>query len=267
MIRSSLCALVLLVIFGICGNAQWLTQRTNGIPRTPDGNVDLSAPAPKAADGHPDLSGLWQPLAGASGTLGIGETRRPPYFLDITADMKPGDVPFRPWAEAEYRRRVERQSKDDPAAQCQPTGIPALNTYPQPFKILQLPALIVILYENNTDFRQIFMDGRPHPHDPQPTWMGYSIGRWQGDALVVETIGFTDRSWLDRTGHPHSESMRVTERFRRFAFGRMDIEITIDDPQTYTKPITFTQPQQFLPDTELLEHFRTDNEKFSKTLR
>lgn len=126
---------------------------------------------------------------------------------------------------------------------------------------------MVVLYENNTDFRQIFLDGRAHPIDPQPTWMGYSIGRWDAGTLVVETMGFTDRSWLDRTGHPHRESMRVTERFRRLDVGRMEIEITIDDPQTYTRPIVFKQPLRLLADTELLEHFCTDNEKFSRTLR
>jgi len=184
-----------------------------------------------------------------------------PYFFDITADMKPEEVPFQPWAETEYRRRVERHSQDDPTARCQPTGVPALNTYPLPFKIIQAPRLIVILYENNTDFRQIFLDGRQHPRDPQPTWMGYSIGRWEGDTLVVDTIGFNDQSWLDRTGHPHSESMRVIERFRRLNFGRMEIQITVDDPKTYKTALTFTQSQNLLPDTELLEHFCTENEK------
>jgi hypothetical protein len=248
-------------ILGEPAAGQWLTHPTSGIPRTPDGRPNLLAPAPRSADGKADLSGLWLPDAGPLATKGIGETLRSPYFLDITADMKPEEVRFMPWAEAEYRRRTERHSQDDPTARCQPTGVPSLNTYPMPFKIVQTPALIVVLYENNTDFRQIFTDGRAQPQDPAPTWMGYSVGHWEGDTLVVNSTGFNDRSWLDRTGHPHSEAMRVTERFRRLAFGRMEIQITIDDPITYQRPLVFTQAEQLLPDTELLEHFCTDNEK------
>jgi hypothetical protein len=132
-----------------------------------------------------------------------------------------------------------------------------------PYKIIQAATLIVVLHENNTDFRQIFMDGRSHPVDPNPTWMGYSIGSWEGDTLVVDSIGFNDQSWLDRSGHPHSESLHVIERFRRLDFGHMDIQITIDDPKTYTRPLTFTQPQALLPDTELLEHFCTRTKRTS----
>jgi hypothetical protein len=242
-------------------DAQWLGHPTSGIPRTRDGQPDLSARAPTTREGKPDLSGIWLPASGPGGTKGIGETLRSPYFLDITADLKPEEVPFQPWASAEYKRRVERHSQDDPTARCQPTGVPALDTYPMPYKIIQAATLIVVLHENNTDFRQIFMDGRSHPVDPNPTWMGYSIGSWEGDTLVVDSIGFNDQSWLDRSGHPHSESLHVIERFRRLDFGHMDIQITIDDPKTYTRPLTFTQPQALLPDTELLEHFCTENEK------
>jgi hypothetical protein len=181
--------------------------------------------------------------------------------------MKPEDVPFKPWAEAEYRRRVARDSVDDPAAHCQLIGLPGLDTYPLPFQILQQPAFVVILYENDTDFPQIFLDGRDHPRDAQPIWMGYSTGKWESDRLVVETIGFNDRSWLDRTGRPHSESLRVIERFWRLDVGRMEIEITVDDPQTYTRPIVFTQLLRLLPDTELLEYVCSHNKKFFKAVR
>jgi hypothetical protein len=260
-------ALLFLLISGLSATAQWLSHPTSGIPRTPDGRPDLSAPAPVAANGKPDLSGLWMPDPAAGGTKGIGETVRSPYFLDITAGMKPEDVPFKPWAEAEYRRRLARDSVDDPAAHCQPMGLPGLDTYPLPFKILQNLALVLILYEHNSDFRQIFLDGRDHPRDPQPTWMGYSTGKWEADRLVVETVGFNDRSWLDRRGHPHSESLGVIERFRRLDVGRMEVEITIDDPQTYTRPIVFTQLLRLLPDSELLEYVCSDNEKFFNAVR
>ncbi|MEO8257788.1 MAG: hypothetical protein ABI868_10635 [Acidobacteriota bacterium] len=244
--------------------AQWPDRPAIGIPRTPDGKPDLSARLPAGPDGRPDLSGIWLPDPGSAGTKGIGESLRSPYFVDVTSDLDPAKVPFQPWAEAQYRRHRERNMMDDPTARCQPTGVPALDTYPFPFKVLQLRGLVVILYENNTDFRQIFIDGREAPRDPTPTWMGYSVGKWEGDTLVVESIGFNDRSWLDRSGHPHSESLRVIERFRRMDVGRMEITITIDDPKTYTGPITFTQAQKLLPDAELLEHFCTDNEKSSQ---
>jgi len=259
-IRTAIAILMLGALAGPA-HAQWLGHPTNGIPRTRDGQPDLSAPAPRTREGKADLSGLWLPDSGPRGTKGIGDTVRSPYFLDITADMKPEEVPFQPWAAAEYKRRVERGSQDDPTARCQPTGVPALNTYPMPSKIIQTPELIVILYENNTDFRQIFVDGRSQPRDPNPTWMGYSTGRWEGDTLVVDSNGFNGQSWLDRSGHPHSDSLHVIERLRRLDFGHMEIQITIDDAKTYTRPLTFTQPQILLADTELLEHFCTENEK------
>ena len=259
-------ALSTMLLSGRVG-AQWLHHPASGTPRTPDGKADLSAPAPRTADGKPDLSGIWLPDPGPAGTKGIGEVLRSPYFVDITTDLSPEKVPFQPWAEAQYRRHRERNMMDDPTARCQPTGVPALDTYPFPFKVLQMPGLVVILYENNTDFRQIFADGRELPRDPQPTWMGYSVGKWDRDTFVVESFGFNDRSWLDRSGHPHSESLRVIERFRRLDFGRMEIQITIDDPNAYTRPITFTQAQKLVPDTELLEHFCTDNEKSAQHFR
>ena len=264
-------ALVTVVLSAILlpgySGAQWLDHPTSGIPRTPDGKPVMTAPTPRAADGKPDLSGIWLPDSGPAGTKGIGETLRSPYFLDITADLNPEKVPFQPWAEAQFRRHRDRNMMDDPTARCQPTGVPALSAYPFPSKVLQLPGLMVILYENNTDFRQIFMDGRQLPRDPQPAWMGYSIGKWDGDTLVVESTGFDPRSWLDRFGHPHSEAMRVVERFHRLNFGRMDVQITIDDPKAYTQAITFTQTQKLLPDTELLEHFCMDNEKSAQHFR
>jgi hypothetical protein len=268
---SRISGMVRLVLIGLLlpsySGAQWLDHPTSGIPRTPDGKPDLSAPTPRAGDGKPDLSGIWLPDPSPAGTRGIGETARSPYFLDITAGLNPEKVPFQPWAEAQFQRHRERNGMDDPTSRCQPAGVPALSTYPLPSKVLQLPGLVVILYENNTDFRQIFTDGRALPRDPQPAWMGYSVGKWDGDTFVVESIGFDNRSWLDRSGHPHSEAMRVVERFHRQEFGRMDVQITIDDPKAYTQAITFTQVQRLLPDTELLEHFCTDNERSSQHFR
>jgi len=254
-------------LFTALAGAQWLEHPSRGIPRLPNGRPNLSAPVVRLADGKIDLSGLWQLDAATSATRGPQGAVLSPYYVDVTADMKQDEVPFLPWAEAEYKRRLGRQSRDDPAARCQPYGVPAAGTYPAPFKIVHTADLLVILYEANTTFRQVFLDGRQHPREPQPTWMGYSTGQWDGDTLVVTSAGFNDRSWLDRRGHPHTESLRVTERFRRADFGHLEVGVMIEDPGAYTRPLTFTQRQELLVDSELLEHFCTENEKFNSQIR
>ena len=232
---------------------QWLDHPTAGIPRTADGVPDLSAPAPRTAEGRPDLSGIWGPEF----VRGV-----PKYLLNIAVDLEPEGVPFQEWARSLYRERMEWNSKDDPLARCKPTGIPRLIGFPAPFKIVQLPALLVILYEQDTTYRQIFMDGRALPTEvSQPSWMGYSVGRWEGDVLAVESVGFNATSWLDVQGHPHTEAMRVIERYRRVNIGQLEIHITIDDPNAYTRPWTVIQHPRLLADTELLELFCTENEK------
>jgi hypothetical protein len=243
-------------------SAQWLSQPTQGIPRTLDGKPNLSAKAPKAPRGQADLSGVWRPEPDPNGKPdAFAPEILPRYFLNIAADLKPEDVPYQPWAATLFKQRGERHGADDPTSRCQPYGVPAVDTIPAPFKILQMPSMIAILYEGDTTFRQIFMDRRQLPKDPAPSWMGYSIGRWESDTLVVDTVGLTERSWLDRFGHPHSDALHVVERFRRRDFGHMDIQITIDDSKAYTKPIQYTQIQMLLPDTDLLEYFCSDNEK------
>lgn len=142
--------------------------------------------------------------------------------------------------------------------------MPALNTTPIPFKLVQLPELVVILFEKDVDYRQIFMDSRSLPDDPNPSFMGYSVGHWEGDTLVVESSGFNETTWLDRFGHPHTQAMKLTERFRRLTIGRMELEMTIDDPGALTAPITFTQSLVRMPDTELLEHYCIENERSSQ---
>jgi hypothetical protein len=229
-------------------SAQWLKYPTPGIPRTADGKPNLSAPAPKTADGKADISGLWL-------TAGI-------YIGDIAKDLKPGEVPFQPWAEELYKHRRETLSKDDPTGRCIPGGVPRSTAVPYPFKILNTPSgIVVVLYEAVHAYRQIFTDGRPLPKDPNPNWLGYSVGHWEGDTFVVESAGFNDNVWLDNNGHPATESLRVTERFRRKDFGHMSIDITIDDPKAYTKPWNVTLPLVLQPDTEMLEYICPENEK------
>ena len=162
-------------------------------------------------------------------------------------------MPFQPWAETLYKQRRANSSKDDPATA---SSVACTIGSSVPFKILQVPGMVVILYEAVHAYRQIFTDGRKIPENPQPTWFGYSVGRWEGDTLVVETTGFNDKGWLDNAGKPATDQLHVTERFIRKDFGNIDIQITIDDPKAYTRPWTVTQPLAFQADTELLEHLQ-----------
>jgi hypothetical protein len=229
-------------------SAQWLDYPTAGIPRKADGTPDLSAPVPRTKDGKPELAGLWRPAPGLVG--------------DMARNLKPGEVPYQPWAEELFKYRRSTNSKDDPTASCIVGGVPRSDFVGYPFKILQVPGMVAILYEAVHSYRQIFSDGRPFPKDPNPSWFGYSVGRWEGDAFVVQTEGFNDKGWLDNAGRPATEKLKVTERFVRKDFGHMDIEVTIDDSKAYTKPWTVVQPLAYQPDTELLEYMCNENNKY-----
>jgi hypothetical protein len=177
--------------------------------------------------------------------------------MNLAAGLKPDDVPYQPWAKALAEQRQSALHKDDPLAQCMPPGVPRVNTSMyHPFKILQMPHELVMLYETSTNeiFREVYTDGRPLPKDPQPSWKGYSVGRWDGDTMVVDTIGFNARGWIDtEKGRPQTEALHVTERFRRLDVGHMQIDVTIDDPKAYTHPWSATIQVNLLPDTELIE--------------
>jgi hypothetical protein len=220
------------------------------MPRTKEGKPNLSAPAPRAADGKPDLSGLWG--------------MNPGPYTNIATDLKPEDV--QPWADALFKQHAGALGRDDPAqAQCLPQG-PRANLYPPEMeKFIQTPGVLVVLIED-LSYRQIFLDGRELPTDPDPSFMGYSVAHWDGDTLVAETMGFKDRTWLDMAGHPHTEALRITERFRRRDFGHMEISETIDDPKAFTKPFTITIKAEIVPDTEILEYVCAENEKDHKHL-
>jgi hypothetical protein len=245
--RFPLIATVAALAVAATVSAQWFKLPTPGIPRNADGKANLSAPAPKQADGKPEFAGIWQ-VAGK-------------YLQNIAADLKPGEVPFQPAAQAVFdQRRDGSRGIDDPAAHCMP-GMPKLNALPYPFKIVEIPGEVIILSEGFTIFRQIYTDGRPLPKDPVPAWLGYSVGRWEPDALVVDTIGINGTTWMDNAGHPHSEALHLTERFHRRDFGHLEIQMTFDDPQTYTKPWTITETATYQPDTELLEYICSENNK------
>jgi len=237
----------LLALFACISSAplagQWLNQPTAGIPRNADGKPNLTAPAPRAGDGHPDLSGFWR-----SNWTGI---------FDVTSDLKPGDIA--PWAQAVVKQRGEDLAKDYMPVLCLPAG-PAFPTSLMEARIIQTPSLVAVLNADLT-YRQIFMDGRALESDPNPTWMGYSVGRWENDTLVVESAGFNDRTWLDRTGHPHTEGLRTTERYRRLNFGRMELLLTYEDPAVYAKPFALKIDLSLAADTEMLEFVCNENEK------
>jgi hypothetical protein len=254
---------VLFVGACLSAQAQWLNQPMAGAPRTPDGNVDMKGPVPRM-NGKPDLSGIWQVEAeprAPGGLFGLGESPNSRYFRDILSDFKPGEEPLTPFGMEIFRKNTQAGSAAAQGLNCLPDGVPHADLLPEPFKILHSPGVIVILYEVETTFRQIFMDGRKQLTDPSPTWMGYSVGRWEGDTLVVDTLGFNNLGWLDARGHGHSEEMRVEERFHRRDYGHLELTITITDPKIFTRPITFSVVEGLLPDTDLLEHYCVENEK------
>ena len=250
------------LLFAAQASGQWEKTSDSSIPRTKQGQPNLSARPPKTGEGKIDLSGVWLSDPDPTGKPGgIENMVLPRYFINIAADLKPQEVPFLPAAEALFKQRLQNGGKDSPVAHCKPTGVPVINTVPIPFKIIQMPKLVVILYEENAVHRQIFLDGRRPVKDPEPRFMGYSSGKWDGDTLVVDTIGFNDQTWLDAIGHPHSDALRVTERFRRRDAGHLEIETTIEDPKMYSKPITYVHKTTLVPDEDLLEYFCSDNEK------
>jgi hypothetical protein len=238
---------VLLVACGIAAGvmvsgvvqAQGLHVPDQRLPRLSNGRPNLTAPAPKARDGKPDLSGIWN-------------TPDDKYLRNLAAD---GEAPLQPAAAALYKERQNYEGKDRPSGRCLPRGVPSsMLVRGRPWKFVQAPGVVLILYDESIHYRQIFTDGRGFPDDRIPTWFGYSIGKWEGDTLVVDTIGVVDDTWLDNGGHPHSDALHLTERFRRRSVGTLDIGITVDDPKTYTKPWTAALRFDLVPDTELTEH-------------
>lgn len=240
--------------------AQWLHYPTKHVPHTRDGKPDLAAPAPRTADGHPDFSGIWALDPPPCPPGGCGDYPAAREFMNLGAHLA-GGLPYRPFVAAMVKKRTADQGRDDPVARCLPAGAVRLLTFPPPRKILQSPDEIVILSERDVTFQQIFTDGRPLPGDPAPTPNGYSVGQWQGDTLVVESIGFRDGTWLDRNGSPLSDEAKITERFHRANFGLLEVAMTVNDPKYYTHPWTVTLKQRIVLDTELLDYYCQDNEK------
>ena len=276
--------------------AQWPSFPTPEVPKAADGKPNLEGPTPRTPDGKPDLSGIWE-FRGRAGLGGRGvggtfvargstnapappapPTPQPPpppaaveptsgpplaTFFNIGAGFKEG-LPYTPWAAELHKQRESVHAMDNPDAHCLPLGLTQLHMHPQPRKIIQLPKLIVILYEAQGGVRQIFMDGRSLPNnDPDPWWYGYSVGRWEGDTLVVETTGFRDDVWLDVNGSPLTSTGKLTERIRRPNYGNLEIDVTVEDPKSYTKPFSVRVNQRILLNSELIEFVCNENEKDS----
>ena len=284
--KRTMTALLLIIIAGAWGSvtAQWFKQPSPRAPRTSNGDVDLTAPAPRLANGKPDVSGVWmtaEPLCVIRGTAPISELLKmnpvsrkcPPrtasfsrQSINIGIDM-PGGLPYQPWLAKLVEERTANQAIDDPHIRCLPDAFVRAYGLPHYLKFVQTPDLLVMLNEYNGVYRQIFTDGRSLPEAPNPSWQGYSTAAWSGDTLVIDTIGFRDDVWIDWDGSMITEAAKLTERIRRPDFGHLEIEVTVDDPKAYTKPWTVTLRQQFAADTELIDEICAEGEKFSSKLK
>jgi len=245
---------------------QWLRYPTADVPRNADGTPNLTAAAPRLPDGKPDFSGLWHVAmrnpcnAALNRFSGCTEIGGSPLARDLGVNL-PGGLPYQPWAAEVVKQRAADDSRDDPHVRCLPDNPPRHWGLPHLNKIVHTPKLLVVLYEVNAMYRQIFTDGRPLPEDPTPGWNGYSTARWEGDTLVVQTIGFRDSLWIDLHGSPMSDAAKMTERLRRPNYGTLDVEITVDDPKVYTRPWTVRMDQVIELDTDLIDEFCLENEK------
>ena len=262
-------ALGLLVIVATSADAQWLTHRDPTTPRTADGKPNLSAPAPRVG-GKLDLSGVWQTqrtpvdeIVKAVGPelpqLQVDLNDVTKYALNLFWGTKPGEEPLRPEGAATFKEHLA-SGREFQAAYCLPTALPG-NIEITEFKIIQAPGQLVVIPGTGDPARQIYTDGRSLPKDPEPNWTGYSVGSWQGDTLTIETVGITTRAWLDAFGHPRSDAMKITERYRRRDFGHMNLEVSFEDPKFYTRPFGYKTTLTLLPDTDILEYVCTENQK------
>ena len=262
--RRTTSGLVLVALLLVCHglSAQWIKYPTPRVPKTSTGAPNLNAPTPRAADGKPDFSGIWEPVKNRRcPPNGCFDMEVPEEFFNAGWSLKNG-LPYQPWAAAAVKERQEQNGKDDPVTHCRPPGVLQLHTTPQLRKILRMPPdLLVILSEFAVGYRQIFTDGRPLPVDPNPSFLGYSSGKWDGDTLVVNTIGFNDGQWIDRGGSPMTDAAKLTERFRRINYGKLEITLTVDDPKAYTAPWTITLGYTIVLDTDLLEYHCSENER------
>jgi hypothetical protein len=265
--------LLLLLAAPLVGFGQWLHYPTAGVPKNANGSPNLTARTPRMADGKPDFSGIWHTARlipctpNGNKFIDCGtEIGGSPLALDLGTDMA-GGLPYQPWAAELKKKRKADNGIDDPHVRCLPDNPPRPWVMPHLVKAVHSPKLLVLLYEVNAMYRQIFVDGRPPLVDPNPSWNGYSTGKWDGDTLVVQTNGFRDDLWIDMGGSPMSEAAVMTERMRRPNYGSLELEITINDPKTYTRPWTVKMAQKIVLDTELIDEICLENEKSYQRLQ
>jgi hypothetical protein len=256
-------------------DAQWLDNPTPSVPRKADGKVNMTAPAPRLANGKPDLSGVWMT---AEPNRGNGRGTQPPVNVpdepgdqkNITASRQmrnigvdlPGGLPYQPWQLPIVKERTDNEAIDDPHIRCLPDNFLRAYGLPHLLKFVHSPQLLVVLNEMNAGYRQVFTDGRPLPKDPNPSWQGYSSAQWSGDTLVIDTIGLRDDTWIDWNGSALTEAAKVREEIRRPDFGHLEIKVTVDDPKAYTRPWSVTLKQRIVVDAELIDEICLENEKF-----
>jgi hypothetical protein len=262
-----LAAVLAMLGVALPAGTQWVKHRTPDIPRTADGSPDLAARTPRTADGKPDLSGMWITAAGYRAPCGQGlvvcgiELPVSREFGNMGASLA-GGLPYQPWAAELVKKNMAESGRNDPHGLCLPDTFVRLYGMPHILKFVHTPRLVIGLEEYNATYRQIFLDGRALPDDPNPAWNGYSVGRWDGD-----TIGFRDDLWLDVRGSPLTNAGKVRERMTRPDFGHLNVEVTVDDPKAYTRPWTVTLHQQILADTEIIDEICLENEKFMRRTR
>jgi len=240
-------------------SAQWLDYPTANVPRTADGKPDMSARTPRTAGGQPDFSGMWGWETRANCGAHCNDFQLSREFMNIAASLTT-PLPYKPGVADLVKQRTAAQDQD-PNVHCMPRGAARIWTDDYYKRIAQLPDRVIVLTERNMQYRQIFTDGRPLPNDPNPTWNGYSTAKWDGDTLVVQTIGFKDGLWLDAFGHPLGNTGTLTEKIRRPNYGTLDVELTIEDPTFYTAPWTVTIKQPLVLDSELLDYYCLENER------
>jgi hypothetical protein len=269
----------ILVLMGIAPvSAQWVNYPTPGVPRRANGKVDMSAAAPRMADGKPDFSGIWttaEPNHRPEGSRSsdYGDSPADPGAITASRQMAnigvdlPGGLPYQPWLLPIVKERTANLAKDDPHIRCLPDNFLRAYGLPHLLKFVQEPNLLLVLDEMNANYRQIFADGRPLPEDPTPTWQGYSSGRWSGDTLVIDTIGLRDDTWIDWNGSVLTQAAKVREEMRRPDFGHLAIRVTVDDPKAYTKPWTVTLKERIVVNTELIDEICLENEQSLKHMK
>ncbi len=277
-----------LIIGTPLASAQWFKYPSPGVPRKADGTVNMSAPAPRLADGKPDFSGIWTTAEPNRRTEGLSSPQQTPgpripqkgddlpgdpthitasrQMANIGVDL-PGGLPYQPWLAALVKKRTANLAIDDPHIRCWPDNFLRAYGMPHLLKFVHTPGLLLMLNELNAGYRQVFTDARPLPEDPNPTLQGYSSARWSGDTLVVDTIGLRDDTWIDWNGSVLTEAAKVREQIRRPDFGHLEIEATVDDPKAYTKPWTVTLRQRIVVDTELIDEMCLEDEQSLKHLK